>query len=52
MKDHAICIAIGPLTYEALLKHGLSANVADEHTVSGTFKLLLKLIKDNMSNVR
>jgi uroporphyrinogen-III synthase len=52
MKDHAICIAIGPLTYEALLKHGLSASVADEHTVSGTFKLLLKLIKDNMSNVR
>ncbi len=50
-KDNLICIAIGPLTHKALLRHGLDATVADEHTIAGTFKLLLYILNDNTNNV-
>ncbi len=53
IKDNNVrCIAIGPLTYKALLRHGLNAIVADEHTIAGTFKLLLNLLNNNVGNVR
>ncbi len=50
-EDNLVCIAIGPLTYQALLRHGLDARVADEHTIAGTFKLLLNLLNDNTNNI-
>lgn len=39
-------IAIGPLTADTLRVYGISPYVADEHTVHGTLKLLLKIVEN------
>lgn len=37
-------IAIGPFTNDTLSEHGISAVVADEHTIAGTFDVAVKLL--------
>ncbi|MFN4336135.1 MAG: uroporphyrinogen-III synthase [Candidatus Nitrosocaldus sp.] len=46
-----VTIAIGPLTSDTLKAYGLRSYVADEHTLQGTFKLLLKIIEDAEDNL-
>ncbi len=51
MSNDIVTIAIGPLTSDTLKAYGLSSYVADEHTLQGTFKLLLKMIEDAEDNL-
>ncbi|MEM3092834.1 MAG: uroporphyrinogen-III synthase [Candidatus Nitrosocaldus sp.] len=46
LKNGTGIVAIGPLTADTLRAYGLNPYVADEHTVHGTLKLLLKIVED------